>query len=433
MILKKLLVLFVVLLVAGSSLNQAAAQEEPAEDSGVSFAYQGKVRVAGEPFTGQGQFKFSILDPSGQETLWSHDGTDPEVSSEPAGSVTLPVEDGTFSLIVGDVELGMESINATLFQSDKPLKLRVWFNDGQNGFQQMNPDYDIVNLALRALQTTTQDFTIYVNERTGNDRNNGLSRRWPKRTIQAAIDTLPERIRCNVTIDVAEGEYHESLKIFGISIEPEKSLVLQGDTSWDSTASSGLPKVRLTGISENNSPAKKRIGIASEESSGFEVRGFLVDNFTEAGIRLTEGRNRIESCLIEACGYGVQAQGGFFTLADTRTSSNTLDGLYVLRQCAAELEGLVATNNTGSGLRINGGSTVFVTGKGTYSQNGGQGIIVQHLSSIIFKNFPQVIANNGEYGIYLIHKSYCENEGVINFYGNGEENFFTLYGGSRTY
>lgn len=438
---RKLLFLCVALLVAISTVNLAVAQEEPADDSGVSFAYQGKVRVAGEPFTGQGQFKFSILDPSGQETLWSHDGTDPEVSSEPAGSVTLPVEDGTFSLIVGDAELGMEPMNATLFQSDKPLKLRVWFNDGQNGFQQMNPDYEIVNLALRALQTTTRDFTIYVNDQTGNDRNNGLSRRWPKRTIQAAIDTLPERIRCNVTIDVAEGEYFENVKIFGISIEPGKSLTILGDTAW-TPASSTPPRVRVTGAKDDQNSTTRLRDHAFHAVNCSEIifRGLLVDYCKAEAIRVDKGQYRFENCSLQNSYRGLLSVSSIVFINDCLASGNSEDGVNIASHSAGQIHGLISENNQNHGICANTGSKIFLSGPYRITANKVHGIYIQHQSAIVFGapvngQYGQISGNLSN-GLHLAYLSYCENHTVVNWgSGNGGVggNITTRYGSQTTY
>ncbi|MBI5383253.1 MAG: tail fiber domain-containing protein [Verrucomicrobia bacterium] len=71
-------------------------------------------------------------------TYWSNDGTS-GAGSEPAAAVSVPVSNGLFTVRLGDPALAnMTALGAGLFtQSD--LKLRIWFNDGVNGFAVLHP------------------------------------------------------------------------------------------------------------------------------------------------------------------------------------------------------------------------------------------------------------------------------------------------------
>jgi len=70
-------------------------------------------------------------------TYWSNDGT--VDGSEPSASVSVPVTNGLFTVVVGDPTLAnMAAIPATLF-NQTGLELRIWFNDGTDGFALLNP------------------------------------------------------------------------------------------------------------------------------------------------------------------------------------------------------------------------------------------------------------------------------------------------------
>lgn len=57
------------------------------------------------------------------------------------------------------------------------------------------------------------DLTLYVNGNTGNDNNDGLSELTAKKTIQAAVNTVPKNLAgYNVVINVASGTYQEQVK-----------------------------------------------------------------------------------------------------------------------------------------------------------------------------------------------------------------------------
>ena len=69
---------------------------------------------------------------------WSNAGDLPP-GVVPETSVALSVVDGLFSVLLGDTALpNMAAFNPDIFYT--PLFLRVWFDDGVHGFQQLAPD-----------------------------------------------------------------------------------------------------------------------------------------------------------------------------------------------------------------------------------------------------------------------------------------------------
>jgi hypothetical protein len=86
-------------------------------------------------------------------TFWSNDGTS-SAGSEPAATVGVPVQEGLFNVLLGDTTLSnMQPVPASVFtQSD--ARLRIWFNDGVNGFAQLAPDQRLgsVGYAMMAAQ-----------------------------------------------------------------------------------------------------------------------------------------------------------------------------------------------------------------------------------------------------------------------------------------
>lgn len=75
-------------------------------------------------------------------TFWSNDGTSVN-GSEPTASVSVPVSGGLFTVILGDTTLAnMASIDASIFVQPK-LQLRIWFNDGVNGFAALSPPQNL--------------------------------------------------------------------------------------------------------------------------------------------------------------------------------------------------------------------------------------------------------------------------------------------------
>jgi N-acetylneuraminic acid mutarotase len=102
--------------------------------------YAGQVAVNGEAYDGNGLFKFALVNTDGTTTYWSNDGTSVD-GSEPQASVAVPVNGGLYAVLLGNTALqGMGAIDPSVFVQHTDAKLRVWFSDGVNGFQQLSPD-----------------------------------------------------------------------------------------------------------------------------------------------------------------------------------------------------------------------------------------------------------------------------------------------------
>ncbi len=102
------------------------------------FTYQGRVNVAGTPYSGAGQFKFSLINPDDDTAVWSNDGTHLD-GTEPDAPVTVDVTNGLFTIALGNASL-MTPFPDGLFETYGNLALRIWFDDGANGFSQLTPD-----------------------------------------------------------------------------------------------------------------------------------------------------------------------------------------------------------------------------------------------------------------------------------------------------
>lgn len=101
--------------------------------------HQGRIAVSGINFEGTGSFKFALVNSDGTTTYWSNDGTS-TAGSQPAAAVSLPVTKGFYAVLLGDSTLAnMTALPSSAF-THADLHLRVWFDDGTHGFQQITPD-----------------------------------------------------------------------------------------------------------------------------------------------------------------------------------------------------------------------------------------------------------------------------------------------------
>lgn len=119
--------------------------------------HQGRMAVNGINFDGTGQFKFALVNTDGSATFWSNDGT---AAGEPATAVSLPVNKGLYSVLLGDTTLtNMTAVPPAVF-ANGDVRLRVWFNDGTLGFQQITPDQRLVAAPYALTAATVADASI---------------------------------------------------------------------------------------------------------------------------------------------------------------------------------------------------------------------------------------------------------------------------------
>ena len=105
--------------------------------------FQGSVKVLDSEISGVGQFKFAIVNAAGDTTYWSNDGSSTS-GSEPTLSVGLTVSNGKFQVQLGDISItNMTAISSAVFENQSETFLRIWFDDGTTGIQQLTPDRQI--------------------------------------------------------------------------------------------------------------------------------------------------------------------------------------------------------------------------------------------------------------------------------------------------
>jgi ELWxxDGT repeat protein len=111
--------------------------------------HQGRILISGSAYDGKGNFRFALVDQTGK-IVWNHEGG----TEEPKTDLTIDVENGFYQCRLGDTSInGMAELPDSLFDISSPLKLRIWFNDGTNGYQQLGHDQ---NLMISAYSITSK-------------------------------------------------------------------------------------------------------------------------------------------------------------------------------------------------------------------------------------------------------------------------------------
>ena len=121
--------------------------------------YQGNISVGGSPFEGQGQFKLALVNSDASSIYWGNDA-DGNSDGQPDASVSVTVSGGSCSILLGDTNIAnMAALPASVF-SNSNLYLRVWFNDGVNGFELLTPDQRIASVGYAMMAGDVPDGTI---------------------------------------------------------------------------------------------------------------------------------------------------------------------------------------------------------------------------------------------------------------------------------
>ena len=279
----------IVALALAVATTTAWAQQE------VEFNYNGRVHVAGSPFSGTGYFKFSLVTGSPETTIWANDGTALD-GSEPSSSIATTVTQGFFSVDIGDTSVpNMAALNPTLFNREDKVYLRSWFSDGTHGFEQMHPDRRVVNPALLG-SVGHNSIDLYVNPSSGDDAETGLSSSKAKATIQAAWDALPGMIVTSATIHLAAGTYRQSALLTGRVVVGDGTVRLLGnpDSPLD---------VILTGADEPaTGTAVREIGLHIRGQQDVVVQGITLQYYQTHGMLVERNADAIvRDCIVRFC------------------------------------------------------------------------------------------------------------------------------------
>jgi len=122
---------------------------------GVTLPHQGRVSVSGTPFDGNASFQFALVEQTGN-IVWNHEGG----TTTPTTVLTLEVVNGFYKCTLGDASIsGMSSLSPDLFDINNQLALRIWFDDGINGLQQLGTDQPL-HVAPYALNASRNPYEL---------------------------------------------------------------------------------------------------------------------------------------------------------------------------------------------------------------------------------------------------------------------------------
>ncbi len=214
----------------GLALLSAPGFRLPVPGSETLITYQGLVQSGGTNFAGAGQFKFALVSGGPDiKTLWSNDGTSVS-GSEPKTGVSVVVNDGLFKIIFGDANMhDMLPIKSEVF-GQSGLHLRIWFNDGANGFSQLIPDQPVTSVP-KAATADVLTGTVAAQQLTGMIAASSIG---PLNASNVASGILgQDRIPPLDASKVTTGTLSDALLSPRVVRKEERVIVMDGDSISD--------------------------------------------------------------------------------------------------------------------------------------------------------------------------------------------------------
>ncbi len=147
---------FCLLIAAWLALALSAAQSQVPQ----AITYQGSLNAGTGPYSGVGLFKFALVNSNGTASFWSNDGSS-VAGSQPNQTITNLVTRGLFSVVLGDPD--MQPVNAAIF-TNSDVRLRIWFNDGTNGFALLTPDQRLTSSPFAMTTATLPNGVVTSND-----------------------------------------------------------------------------------------------------------------------------------------------------------------------------------------------------------------------------------------------------------------------------
>jgi hypothetical protein len=307
-------------------------------------------------------------------TYWSNDGTS-QNGSEPAAAVSVAVSNGLFTVALGDTTLAnMTALDTSLFTQTN-LQLRIWFNDGVNGFAALNP----------AQNLTPAPYAI-IAQNAGN-----LLGTVPAAQVSGVLGNA-QLANNSVTVNAGTGLSGGGAVALGASTTLNNAGVLSVTGNADITASTAGGVVTLassaTNINTTNTIVKRdsagnfsagtitlagTLNMANPEENTAVGSGALGSNTTGAA----NTASGWEALYYNTSGSNNTANGWEALYYNTTGSENTADGFYALYNNSSAYQNTAGGayalyyNTTGSDNTANGWVALLSNTSGSNNTAGG--------------------------------------------------------------
>ncbi len=383
--------------------------------------YQGRVAVSGTNFTGNGLFKFALVNNTGAVTFWSNDGTSAG-GSEPTASVSLPTTNGLYAVLLGDTTIaGMTlAVPVTTF-TNMDVRLRVWFSNG-SGFQRLTPDQRIAAVGYALVAATVQNGSITAEKladsavTTAKLANNAVTSGKIAAGAIEATNIANNSISSDQIADsIALGRSNVAGRLdvfYANTALNQPGISLFGNGSQISTyGSDGLEQIRLWGGSwgeillfDSSTNNRQAVMLSANSSGGGLLRLYQADGQNGAQLRGdSSGSGRLDlyntNGAARASLIGQGASGGGQLQLNNATGNSVLEllsysygGQLTLRDELGVSAAVVASSSSGGGYQYlynsDGATGLYLDGDsggagyiGIYNTNGGTRVALDGFGS----------------------------------------------------
>jgi hypothetical protein len=124
-----------------------------------AITYQGSLSAGAVPYSGAGLFKFALVNSNGTASFWSNDGSSVG-GGQPNQAITNLVTRGLFTVVLGDPN--MQPVSSAVF-TNSDVRLRIWFNDGTNGFALLSPDQRLTSSGFAMMAASVPNGAVTSN------------------------------------------------------------------------------------------------------------------------------------------------------------------------------------------------------------------------------------------------------------------------------
>jgi len=331
-------------------------------------------------------------------TYWSNDGTS-SGGSEPTAAINLAVSDGLFTVGLGDTTIpNMLAINPSVFTQTN-LQLRIWFNDGSNGWAALSP---VQNLTPAPYAFTAQSA-------------GSLSGSFPVTQLSGVVSNA-QLANSSITIIAGTGlGGGGSVSLGGSNTLNNTGVVsLAGNADITTSATNGAVTLGTTGTNSNIpgtivkrdsngnfsagtitlSGTLNMVNTLSNTATG---AGALVNNTTGAD----NTANGCEALYYNTTGYENTANGLYALQYNTNGFQNTAAGAYALSENTSGSDNTASGwvtllfNTTGSNNTATGAFALEHNMTGGYNTaNGASAILNNMTGSSNTANGNQALYNN---------------------------------------
>ena len=391
--------------------------------------YQGRVAVGGTNFTGNGLFKFALVNSNGTISFWSNDGSS-AAGSQPTASVTLPTTNGLYAVLLGDTALaGMTLAVPGVAFTNFDVRLRIWFSDG-SGFQQLAPDQRIAAVGYALMAANVPDGAITSNKLANNAVTAGKIAGGAIFGTNLANNSVTSN-QLATSQSLGSSGVNGQLHVYATAAGTPAVSLLGSSSQISTYGADGLEQIRLWGPSWGE--------IFLNDNTGNDTTVVLSANSNNGGtLTLLHSNSSARALLSASAAAGELSLYGTNGLTRTRLHGGT-DGSYLTLYAADGSSGVfldgddfgggsIGVRNTNSSNRVfidglgsgGGGQITMYSGDGQvgaylYGDSGGAGACYLYNTNGLLRATLDGLGNQGG-GQILLYAN--DGSGTVSFYGD---------------